>query len=107
MARRAARPAIQLARAWGLGWGLESAEGNFFHWGDNGAFKAFTIGSMQSQNALVCFLNGASGLSIIPELVAPHSCLAIAHPWLGWTIVGTIRRPVRFYTLPAPRGSRR
>lgn len=57
--------------AWGLGWGLEMRPGgqDFWHWGDNGAFKAFATGLPAAGKAVVVFTNSANGLRVCEPIV--------------------------------------
>lgn len=70
--------------AWGLGVGIEqTAHGPFFwHWGDNGDFKAFFAASAGSRRGVVIFTNSSNGMMIIPDIAA--RALGDAQPAFDW-----------------------
>ena len=70
--------------SWGLGWGLQEGEAgrSFWHWGDNGNFKAFTLGFPESGAGMAMFANSFYGQSIVGDLL---KALFDAHfPAVGW-----------------------
>jgi len=56
---------------WGLGIGLQENEKGkaFWHWGDNGTFKAFYIDFPDRHESLVYFTHEYRGLFIVPEVI--------------------------------------
>jgi CubicO group peptidase (beta-lactamase class C family) len=64
---------VNEAIAWGLGWGLDYGNGRssaaFWHWGDNGAFKAFCIGYRENQSGAVIMTNGFNGLKLAAPVI--------------------------------------
>jgi hypothetical protein len=72
---------------------MEPAEGTFFHWGNNGAYKAFAIGSVESRDAVVFFMNGASGLCLMPGLL--EHLMPGDRPSLAWLDYGRHDAPLR------------
>jgi len=68
--------------AWGLGWGVAPDDGTFFHWGDNGRFKALIIGTPRDRAAFVVFTNGENGMALVPALAQQLG--ATDHPLFGW-----------------------
>lgn len=57
--------------AWGLGIGLQiNDEGtSFWHWGDNGPFKCYTVTFAEHGSGVVMFTNGVNGLEIAEWVV--------------------------------------
>jgi CubicO group peptidase (beta-lactamase class C family) len=54
---------INDALSWGIGIGLEQLNGRtlFWHWGDNGTYKAFMMGDPVRRSGVVVFTNGSNG----------------------------------------------
>ena len=67
-------PQVKLnsALSWGLGWGLEQENNStaFWHWGDNGVYKAFTLGDPARRSAIVVFTSGSNGHKLWQRIVA-------------------------------------
>ncbi|HET9228281.1 MAG TPA: serine hydrolase [Thermoanaerobaculia bacterium] len=63
---------------WGVGWGLEKAEGvdTFWHWGHEDAWRAFTVVRRDGKAGFVYFANSHEGLSIARAL----SALVVGEP---------------------------
>ena len=91
---------------WGLGVGLEkTASGEtFWHWGDNGAFKAFMIAYPEQKSGLVIFANSENGLSIHTEIVG--ETLGGWHPAFTWVKYDDYNSPAaRFYATVKEKGA--
>jgi CubicO group peptidase (beta-lactamase class C family) len=69
---------------WGLGVGLEKTSAGlaFWHWGDNGTFKAYMIGFPEHKSGLVMFTNSENGLSLADAVV--KAALGSDQPSLQW-----------------------
>ena len=63
---------INSAVSWGLGIGLENYGGRqlFWHWGDNGVFKAFMMGDPAAGSGMVVFANSQNGHRIWQRIFA-------------------------------------
>ena len=57
--------------AWGLGWGIQTLPGwqTIWHWGDNGAYRAFAFGAPATGDGAVILTNGENGQRIIRRIL--------------------------------------
>lgn len=58
--------------SWGWGWGVQPGNTGygFWHWGDNGDLRAYTVTYKDRGEGLVYFSNSNNGLSIVKSIVA-------------------------------------
>jgi CubicO group peptidase (beta-lactamase class C family) len=85
---RGADPAaIEAELGWALGWGVQTTGERtlHFHWGDNGAFRAFVALDAAAGRGVVYFANGERGLELMETLATPvvGSVRSIA-AWLNY-----------------------
>ena len=69
---------------WGLGWGIQRKDGrnSLWHWGDNGAFKAFVMADPKSKSGVVMFANSEKGLEIAKPIVG--DAIGVEFLGSGW-----------------------
>ncbi|WP_425408697.1 serine hydrolase domain-containing protein [Hyphococcus sp.] len=75
--------------AWALGWGVQTGENPvYFHWGDNGPFKAFTAFNRETGDGVVYFANAMNGLMLIEPIAAP--VVGDVGPIVDWLDYGRV-----------------
>jgi len=70
--------------SWGLGWGIQhtATDLSFWHWGDNGIYKNFAIGSRQQGFGVVIMTNGKNGQEVYKGILC--EILGGEYPGLDW-----------------------
>jgi CubicO group peptidase (beta-lactamase class C family) len=58
--------------SWGFGWGIQpgNIENGFWHWGDNGDLRAFTVSYKNRKEGLVFFANSENLFAIAESLIS-------------------------------------
>lgn len=58
--------------SWGLGWGIQPgiAANGFWHWGDNGDLRAFTVAYKERKEGLVLFANSENLFTVAEPLIS-------------------------------------
>jgi hypothetical protein len=77
-----------LGLQWGLGWGIERAQGGpyLWQWGNNPGFRAFAMASTSSGEGFVVFTNSERGMPIaasIAQRVLPAEHNAFRFSWVA------------------------
>jgi CubicO group peptidase (beta-lactamase class C family) len=86
---------------WGLGVGIQQTRDgeSLWHWGDNGAFKAYMVVYPKQKIGLVMFANGENGLSIAEEIV--ERAIGGEQPAFGWIKYDTYSSPAILFAKAA------
>ncbi len=58
--------------SWGFGWGIQPVGSGFsyWHWGDNGDLRAYTVTDKETKTGFAFFANSLNGLSIVEAVTA-------------------------------------
>ncbi len=79
----------ELPLSWGMGWGIQDPPSDgapiYWHWGDNGPFKAFVAFDREERAGVVYFANSMNGLAIGPAIVADVVApMEATFDWMGY-----------------------
>lgn len=84
-----------LAVSWGLGWGLEHSgdDALLWHWGNNPGYRAFTMASPRTGDAVVLLTDSSRGLQLAEPVAGfvfpgPHPVYRFPALNLGWLCTG-------------------
>ncbi len=75
---------LNSAVSWGLGWGIQhkGASDAFWHWGDNGPFKAFAVGYKNEGVGAVVMANSVNAPTIWKDVLL--AAIGGAYPGIDW-----------------------